>query len=73
MRGLYWSVGLTLTSKSDKVEAIFAWLPDVNSVDGSSYTFGRDVWEGTIGSSEVVNTSEAIGFQSDTPLIAWNI
>ena len=58
---------------SNKMDAIFAWPPDVSPADGSPYTYGRDVCEGTIGSRDVVNTSEAIGFHRVTPLTSWKI
>ena len=73
MSGLYWSAGLMFTSKSAKMGAMLG-APDAEMLLALSvYTFGLDVWVGTIGNKDVVKTSEATGFHSATLLNSCDV
>ena len=70
MSGLYWSVGLRLTSKSANIDDMLGFPEAEKLFEVSLYTFGVDVCAGTMGRRDVVKTSDATGFHKGTPLIS---
>ena len=72
MSGLYWLSGVTLTSKSDKLEEMCGCPPEGIGFKGSLNTLGIEVCVGTIGSKDVVKTRDASGLHSNTRLTSYS-
>ena len=62
--------GDRLTSKSERMGAIFGSPWSVKLEDELVHTVGFEVFVGAIGNIEVVKTMDEAGFLNDTPLIS---